>query len=102
VEGFEETFRSTAFIGELAGCLFPRPVNFSHHVVVGNKGVVEHYLVEIMLPGHLIDRIDRDTRCVHVHQKLRETMAAIILGWWRCPKESEHVVGNVRVASPDL
>ena len=80
VEGLEKAFRSAALIGELAGGLLPGAVNLAHHVIVGNEGVVEHHFVEIMLPGHLIDRIDRDARRLHVHQKLSETVAAVLFG----------------------
>ena len=49
VEGFEETLRSAALVGEFAGRLFPRAVDLAHDVVVGHERILEHDLVEIVL-----------------------------------------------------
>ena len=57
VEGLQEAFRPAALIGELAGRLLPGAVDLAEHVIVGNEGVVEHDLVEVVLAGHL-DRSD--------------------------------------------
>ena len=71
-------------------------------MIVRNEGVVEHDLVEIVLAGHLDDRIDGDARRLHVDEELREAVAAVLLGRRRSAEQAEHVVGDVRVAGPDL
>ena len=62
VKSFQETLGPAALIGELAGRLFPGAVDLAEHVIVGNESVVEHDFIEIVLAGHLIDRIDRHAR----------------------------------------
>ena len=71
-------------------------------MIVGNESVVEHDFVEIVLAGHLIDRIDRDAGRLHVHQKLREAVAAVLFGGRRGAEQAEHVIGDMGVAGPDL
>ena len=60
VIGFQKTLRSAALIGEFARSLLPGAVDLAQHVNVGDESVVEYDFVEIVLAGHLIDRIDRD------------------------------------------
>ena len=57
IEGFEETLRPAALVGEFAGRLLPGAVDLAQHMIVRHEGVVEHDLVEVVLAGHL-DRSD--------------------------------------------
>ena len=102
VEGFEKPLRPAALVGKLAGGLLPRAVDLAQHMIVGHECVVEHDLVEIVLAGHLDDRIDRDAGRLHVDQELGEAVAAVLLGRRRGAEQADHVVGDMRVAGPDL
>src|SRR5262249_3573781 len=56
----------------------------------------------IVLTSHLINRVDGNSRRPHVDQKLREAVTPIVLGRGRCPEQTEHIIGDMRVARPDL
>ena len=102
IERLEETLRPAALVGELAGRLLPRPVDLAEHVIVRHEGVLEHDLVEIVLAGELIDRVHRDARRLHVDEELGQPVAAVLLRRRRGAEQGDHVVGDVRVAGPDL
>ena len=102
VERIKEPFRSTALVCELAGRLFPGAIDLTQHVIVGHERIGEHHLVETGLSGHLIDRVYRDTRCFHVDQELRQSVAAVFFGRRRGAKQSKHVVCDLRAGGPDL
>ena len=71
-------------------------------MVIRNKSIIENDFIEIMLAAHLIDRIDLDAVGLHVHQKLRKTMAPVLIGRRRRTKQCDHVIGNMRITCPDL
>ncbi len=76
----KETLGTAALIGEFARRLLPRAIDLAKHVIVGNERVLEHDLVEIMMPGDLVDRVAGDALRLHIDKELRETVATVFLG----------------------
>src|SRR5262249_2487481 len=102
VERFEETFGSAALVSQFTSGLLPGAVDLPQDVVIRNESFLEHNFIEIVLTTHLIDRIDLDATALHVHQKLCETMTPVFSGRRRCAKQRDHVIGDMRIARPDL
>ena len=102
VEGFEEALGPAALVGQFAGGLLPGAVDLAQHMIVGNEGIGEDDLVEVVLAADLVDRVDGDAGRLHVDEELREAVAAVLLRRRRGAEQADHVVGLVRVAGPDL
>jgi hypothetical protein len=102
VKSFQEPLGPAPLVGQLTRRLLPRTVDFAEHVILRHDGVFKYDLVEIVLTGHLVNRVDRDARRLHVDEKLREPVSPVVLGRGRGAEKPDHVVGDVGVAGPNL
>src|SRR5499425_2220458 len=87
--------------GELGGDLLP-PVSFlAHQHVVGHEAVLEVHLVEVMPAREVDDGADADALRLEIDEELREPLV-LLVGHHLGTEERDGVVGEMRVARPDL
>ena len=56
----QNAFRAAAFEAQLGGDLVPAVADLAEQVAVGDEGVGERHLVEVVFAVHQLDRADRD------------------------------------------
>ena len=101
LERGEVALGAAALEAELGGHLLPALAVLADQHVVGHQAVLEVHLVEVVAAGQVDDRADRDAGGLEIHQELGEALVLLVrhhLG----AEERDRVVGEVRVARPDL
>src|SRR5690606_40695010 len=94
--------RAAALVGELAGHLRPAVARLSHEGVVGDEGLVEGELVELVRAGHVDDRAyGQSLRVLQVHDELAQARMARLLALAGA-HEGDGVVVLVGEGRPDL
>ena len=100
-EARQVALRAAPLERQLGRDLLPAVALAADAQVLGDQGVLEHDLVEVVGAAEVDDRADRDPGRREVHEELREPLVLLVGDDLRA-EERDQVLRAVRVARPDL